>query len=738
MKKRRMKLLSLMLTVAVTMTTVLPVSAATVSEGAVQSQESSQTLLEGQPDGGQQEVGEQETGEETPDAKETPDVKETPNVKETPDEKETPDAEVEAPSEDMKEEPNETPADEAKTEEPSQEVLEERQPTDTITVLKNNEVKGEKIDEHWTLETVVDASNKAKQVIYRYYENLANADTLTEKWVFEVEKSIWEKYEAETDVTPVVLSEDVYQIGKDSYYLNAKGQFASNAWKKYRSETGTEYYYYFNAEGKKDASKTGLRTDIENGVTYFLEENGEIFKNGQKVINGVTYVFGADGKCTSNYKPGWEKTADGWKWKQADGTYAAGTWILTSGKYYYLKSNGVMATYWTQVDGKYYFLGADGSMRTYWQNIYGKYYWLGRDGAMKTGWQQVYGKWYYLGKENDGAMKYYWQKIDGKYYWLGHGNDGAMKTYWQKIYGKYYFLGSDGSMRTGWQNIYGKYYYLGGASDGSMKTGWQKIGNKKYYFGGANDGVMKTGWQKIDGKYYYFGGTADGAMKTGWTSVGSKWYYLDSNGVMQTGYIKTGNTRFYMDANGVMQTGWQYVNGYKLYFKSNGALQQDVSSMVSGPYRLRVNRTTCMVTVFAKDGSNGYIIPVKSMTCSVGLPATPTPTGTFYIGDQDRWHILMGPSWGQYTSHVYQGIFIHSVAGGQQSIYNLNAADYNNLGRPASHGCIRLCVRDAKWIYTNVSRGSQITIGDGYYEPFDKPATIKLAPGTNLMDPTQC
>ena len=335
-------------------------------------------------------------------------------------------------------------------------------------------------------------------------------------------------------------------------------------------------------------------------------------------------------------------------------------------------------------------------------------------------------------------MKYYWQKIDGKYYWLGHGNDGAMKTYWQKIYGRYYFLGSDGSMRTGWQKIYGKYYYLGGSSDGSMKTGWQKIGNKKYYFGGANDGVMKTGWQKIDGKYYYFGGTADGAMKTGWTSVGSKWYYLDGNGVMQTGYIKTGNTRFYMDANGVMQTGWQYVNGYKLYFKSNGALQQDVSSMVSGPYRLRVNRTTCMVTVFAKDGSNGYIIPVKSMTCSVGLPATPTPTGTFYIGDQDRWHILMGPSWGQYTSHVYQGIFIHSVAGGRQNIYNLNAADYNNLGRPASHGCIRLCVRDAKWIYTNVSRGSQITIGDGYYEPFDKPATIKLAPGTNLMDPTQC
>ena len=28
--------------------------------------------------------------------------------------------------------------------------------------------------------------------------------------------------------------------------------------------------------------------------------------------------------------------------------------------------------------------------------------------------------------------------------------------------------------------------------------------------------------------------------------------------------------------------------------------------------------------------------------------------------------------------------------------YNLSAAEYNKLGSPASHGCVRLCVRDAK------------------------------------------
>ena len=52
--------------------------------------------------------------------------------------------------------------------------------------------------------------------------------------------------------------------------------------KKYRSETGTEYYYFFNAEGKKDASKTGLRTDIENGVTYFWKKMEKFLKMVRK------------------------------------------------------------------------------------------------------------------------------------------------------------------------------------------------------------------------------------------------------------------------------------------------------------------------------------------------------------------------------------------------------------------------------------------------------------------------
>ena len=79
--------------------------------------------------------------------------------------------------------------------------------------------------------------------------------------------------------------------------------------------------------------------------------------------------------------------------------------------------------------------------------------------------------------------------------------------------------------------------------------------------------------------------------------------------------------------------------------------------------------------------------------------------GTYRLSRSLRWQPLMGPSWGQYGTHVdgcgQGGIFIHSVAGSTKSVYNLPSWEYLKLGNPASHGCIRTCVADAKWVYEN-------------------------------------
>lgn len=489
-------------------------------------------------------------------------------------------------------------------------------------------------------------------------------------------------------------------------------------------------------------------------------------------LGGTWYYLTPD---SGVMKTGWYKVGNNTYFSNGSGAMMTG-WLNQGGTWYYLNGSGAMQTGWAVVGGAwYYFTPGNGAMKTGWYKIGNTWYFSNASGAMQTGWLNLGGTWYYL--TGSGAMAQGWANVGGTWYYLTPGS-GAMAKGWLKQGGNWYYLNGSGAMVTGWLDQGGTWYYLNGS--GAMIQGWAVIGGSWYYFTPGH-GDMRTGWYQDNGKwyysygngimamntwidtYYYVGGS--GAMLTNttiggyyvgkdgrwvpgygtvnvntagqWEQKGGAYYFRKSNGAYAKGeYIAWDGNWYYLNGSGIMVTGWQYIKGYKLYFGTGGQLHQDVSNMVGGPYQIRVNRTSCQITVFAKDGGNGWIIPVKSITCSVGNPITLTPAGTFYIGDQDRWHILMGPSWGQWTSHVVNGIFIHSVAGTSTSQYNLSSWDYNLLGQPASHGCIRVCVRDAKWIYDNCGRGTAVIIGDGYYEPFDKPATQKLPAGVNLKDPT--
>ena len=72
---------------------------------------------------------------------------------------------------------------------------------------------------------------------------------------------------------------------------------------------------------------------------------------------------------------------------------------------------------------------------------------------------------------------------------------------------------------------------------------------------------------------------------------------------------------------------------------------------------------------------------------------------------------------------------------------NLPAGEYLKLGSPASHGCIRCCVADAKWVWENCN-GAKIKIFDGTYkadECFKGPLgrnPITPLRGSGTFDPT--
>lgn len=145
-------------------------------------------------------------------------------------------------------------------------------------------------------------------------------------------------------------------------------------------------------------------------------------------------------------------------------------------------------------------------------------------------------------------------------------------------------------------------------------------------------------------------------------------------------------------------------------------------------YFIRVNRSANCVTVYSKDENGEYTVPVKAMVCSVGLNNT-TPLGEGVISDKYEWRLLFGDVYGQYAVRFDGHIMFHSVPYTTTSKDALKDGEYNLLGQPASKGCIRLAVIDAKWIYDNCKAGTKVEVYDSTDPgPLGKPEAITIDP----------
>lgn len=110
------------------------------------------------------------------------------------------------------------------------------------------------------------------------------------------------------------------------------------------------------------------------------------------------------------------------------------------------------------------------------------------------------------------------------------------------------------------------------------------------------------------------------------------------------------------------------------------------------------------------DGS--YTKLVKTMVCSTGLNETPTPRGTFRAGGAcGKWYYFEKfDCWARYAYRINGGILFHSVLYSERDESTLRRGSVYALGSKASHGCVRLAVDDAKWIYNNCPSGTTVVI----------------------------
>ena len=90
--------------------------------------------------------------------------------------------------------------------------------------------------------------------------------------------------------------------------------------------------------------------------------------------------------------------------------------------------------------------------------------------------------------------------------------------------------------------------------------------------------------------------------------------------------------------------------------------------------------------------------------------------------------LMVDGSYGQYAIRFNRGILFHSVPYYSMNKGDLEDGQYNKLGDYASLGCVRMCVRDVKWIYDNCPSGTGVTIYDDAVNPgpLGKPDSIKI------------
>jgi lipoprotein-anchoring transpeptidase ErfK/SrfK len=107
---------------------------------------------------------------------------------------------------------------------------------------------------------------------------------------------------------------------------------------------------------------------------------------------------------------------------------------------------------------------------------------------------------------------------------------------------------------------------------------------------------------------------------------------------------------------------------------------------------------------------------IYTMVASTGLdsPADDrTLEGTFFV-QRERGLSFYSAKAGEgaryWVSWLHHGEYLfHSVPTDRQG--RIIAAEARKLGSKASHGCVRLTLPDAKWIYENIQVGAKVDIG---------------------------
>lgn len=139
-------------------------------------------------------------------------------------------------------------------------------------------------------------------------------------------------------------------------------------------------------------------------------------------------------------------------------------------------------------------------------------------------------------------------------------------------------------------------------------------------------------------------------------------------------------------------------------------------------YYILLDLRNQIVTVFERDADGEYAKVVRRFLCASGRSdvdeadpedeATPTPRGIWKIGGRERFGKFANfdDEYARYWVQIVGSIYFHSLLFADRTVDSLKRTPFFNMGQKVSHGCVRLYVEDAKWLYYYACPGTTVEI----------------------------
>ena len=217
-------------------------------------------------------------------------------------------------------------------------------------------------------------------------------------------------------------------------------------------------------------------------------------------------------------------------------------------------------------------------------------------------------------------------------------------------------------------------------------NGWFYIRKGKVDFGYTGVAKNKKGWWRIEKGKVNFGFTGIATNSNG------AWYIR--NGKVAFNY--TGTVRWQGKSYKVTKGKTQIYTNYNMYKRAN-------SQSSNTNWLILVDTRANKVAIYR--GSKGNWAEQKYWSCTTGAAGSPTVKGSFTVQSKGLAFGSGYTCW--YYTQFYGNYLFHSI------LYNpgsKTSVQDGRLGINASHGCVRLSLANAKWIYDNIPRGTKVYV----------------------------